>query len=382
MPLENPTATLQEGNESLFDAISHGIDNEGALPPADDNQDDSADDTNDPSQDEGDQPTDGGGEDTGDATPDDDATDEEAAEAGYARDPATGKFVKKPETDGTNTTATGTNTTAAAQPRVKDPINDPIPQGLKRETQERIQSLIGMAKQATEREQTLRREYDTIVQGVMSTGATPEQYGEVLQFLGLVNSQDPAKQRAALEQIENLADSFATLLGVERRSADPLAAHQDLQAALKAGQISKEFAMETARLRNRQSMTGNINQQQQQQIQQRQQFEQVQAQARQGLDQLWEQLKNQPGAAAKRAALVPILQPIFKTLHPSQWVNAFHQAWQNHRVEAPAPAAAAPRVPKNQPMRAGKGTMGGGSTVRQTGSALDAVNAALGELGV
>lgn len=313
-------------------------------------------------------------------------TDQPAADETSERDPVTGRFRKK---DPAAEAAAAAADAAAAkgakdgkgdkpgEQKAPDALNDPIPKDLAPKTQERMRTLIKTAKEVTADRDRVQQDFDYLVQGVQSTGATPEQYGETLSWLKLFNSQDPAQQEKALELVETVADRLATMLGKERSVSDPLAAHKDLQEAVAKGQTTPQFAREIARTRQKQAFTQEITTAQRTQQQQEEQARESEAQARAALDVVGKELKQtDPQYAAKIAQLVPILKPIFKTIPHSQWATTFQEAYRRVVVQAkPKPV-----VPANQPLRANKGSPAGGQT-KAPGSALDAMNAALNGMG-
>lgn len=263
-----------------------------------------------------------------------------------------------------------------AEKKQPDALNDPIPKELKAETQDRIRTLIKTTKDVTAERDKFKTDFDYMIQGVQSTGATPEQYGETLSFLALFNSQDPVQQEKALEVIEGVADRLATLLGKERTVGDPLANHADLKDAVAKGQVTAQYAKEIARTRNATAFRGEINSTVQQQQQQHQTAQQEMATARTDLTTLEASLRaTDPQYEAKKALLVPILKPIFTTIPPSQWKGAFEKAYKEAKVGA-APAAVVRKIGVGQqPMRAGKNPAGG--QTRAPASMLEAVSGAL-----
>ena len=191
------------------------------------------------------------------------------------------------------------------------------------------------------------------------------------------NSQDPNQQAAALDEAVNFVQRLSLLLGREVNLGDPLASFPDLIEAVQKGQVTRQWAAEIARTRAGQQMRTQIQQSTNQEAQQRQAFEQAKVTARETLNQMEQQFSSDPQWEAKKAHLVPILQPLFAQMHPSQWPAAFQQAYQR----LPNTFGAAPRVngeqrqskmPKNQPLRAGKGSGGGrgGSSAKGNGSGL------------
>lgn len=267
---------------------------------------------------------------------------------------------------------------AKVEPTKKDPINDPIPENLKKDTSERIRSLIDTTKTVTAERDKIQTDFDYLIKGVESTGATPEQYGETLSWLSLFNSRDPAQQEKALELVENVAERLSTLLGKERVVGDPLSAHADLKDAVAKGQITAQYAKEIARTRNgqqfRTELTTNATQAQQQQ----QEFENARNTARTDLSALEQTLMaSDPQYEAKKAILVPVLKPIFASMHPKEWKAKFQEAYKGLNVDR-APRAAV-KTPVQQPLRAGKQPAGG--QTKQPSSMLEAISDALGTRG-
>lgn len=300
---------------------------------------------------------------------------------GTFKEPEKGKLAAdgKPA-DGKPVVKEGDPTAGKKQP---DPINDPIPEGLKQETQDRMRSLIKTAKEVTTERDKFKTDFDYMIQGVQATGTTPEQYGEVLSFMALFNSGDPAQQTKALELVEGVADRLATLLGKERSVGDPLKGHEDLQLAVKNGQVTAKYAQEIARTRNSSTFRSQINDTARTDQQRQDAAAQEMHQARTDLSAFEAGKKTDPQYAAKKAILVQVLKPIMAKLPPSQWAATFEQAYNKIKVGA---APARPRVPGNQPLRAGKnpsgaGGSGSGGMTPQAGSALDAVNNALATMG-
>lgn len=260
-----------------------------------------------------------------------------------------------------------------------DPLNDPIDKGLKVETQQRIRTLIDRTKAAETERDTATGNFAQIIRGIEVTGTTPEQYGETLSFLQLFNSGDPVQQGQALELIESLADRLATMLGKERAVSDPLVAHADLTAAVKAGHITRALALETARLRNgttmRTTMATDANNAQREQ----QRIEQVKAQGKQDLDGLEKELRaSDPQYDAKLAIILPSVQAAFRRIPPNEWKAEFQRIYREAKIGFVPQRRP---VPKNQPNRANKSGGSGGAAPKGGESAptdmMGALNAAL-----
>ena len=306
-------------------------------------------------------------------TPEVEETDEEAEARGAERNPD-GTFKKKEAEKPVEKPAEGAK---PKEPPKKDPINDPIPENLKKETSERIRSLIDIAKDKTAEVERVTTDFNYLVQGVQATGATPAQYGETLSWLALFNSRDPAQQEKALELVESVAERLATLLGKERVVGDPLGAHQDLKNAVASGQITAQYAKEIARTRNgqqfRQELTTHATTEQQ-----RQEQAQVEEQTgRKALADLEATLsQSDPDYAQKKALLVPALKPIMASIPWSQKAAKFMDSYKN--LVLPKAAVAAAKVPVNQPLR---NKQPAGGQTKQASSMLEAINGALGSMG-
>lgn len=276
---------------------------------------------------------------------------------------------------------------AAEKPGEKkkpDAVNDPLPKDLKQETRERMQTLINTAKELTAERDKVRTDFGTFVGGLQAANVTPQQYGETLSWLSLFNSGVPAQQEKALELIEGIADRLATMLGKSRTVNDPLQGHQDLVAAIQAGKVTKEYAAEIARTRNQAGFTRQLNENATQQQQQQQAQQTELNNARSELHTLEETLRQtDPDYERKKSILVAALKPIMRALPPSQWKEKFLESYRAIKLgSAGRTASAKPKnrgAPKNQPLRAGKQPAGG--QARQAGSALDAMSAALSNMG-
>ena len=308
-------------------------------------------------------------------------TEAEAEARGAERDPLTGKFKKKEaekpaEGEKPKTDKDGKPLVEAKKP---DPVNDPIPKDLKKETQERIRTLIDTTKTVTAERDEIKQNFDFMVNGIQATGATPQQYGETLSWLALFNSQDPKQQEKALELVETVAERLATLLGRERVVGDPLGAHADLKDAVAKGQITAQYAKEIARTRNGQAFRSEINTTATQEQQRQQQAAEEERQGRAALTELEATLQEtDPDYARKKAILVPALKPIMVTIPWSQKKEKFLAAYK--AVQLPKVASTKPTgAPTNQPLRAGKQPAGG--QTKQPSSMLEAISGALGSMG-
>lgn len=298
------------------------------------------------------------------------AADVAAAKAAAGGAPATAKGDKPAGVEGKKPDAK----------KEPDPVNDPIPKGLKAETETRMRTLIDRTKQAEEKVSVAEGNFNTIVQGLQATGTTPEQYSEVLSFMQLFNSGVPDQQKQALGLLESMAERLATSLGVERSVTDPLRAHPDLLAAIQRGEVTKQFATEMARNRNQQGFRNQLNTTATEQREAQAAAEREKSESLSTLNRLEEQFRaSDPSYERKKELMLPMLQASFAQIRPSAWPGIFEKTYRATKVQAPV---ARQKVPANQPMRAGKspaasGGKGDADMKSQPGSALDAMNNAL-----
>lgn len=186
---------------------------------------------------------------------------------------------------------------------------------------------------------------EDLVQMVMDTGASHEQYGQALDYLKLVGQVQQGNLQAAEQAYEMMArelTTLATVLGKEVPGVhDPLAAHADLRAEVESGELTRQRALEMASVRAREATTSTAQRNAQAQTQAAQQAE---AQGIAWLKQFDADAAAQdPTYAAKRPALNEAVAQIRANYHPSEWAQRTALAYA--RIAAPAPAAATPAAP-------------------------------------
>lgn len=380
----------------LLAALTSGIEQAGGAPasteeannePADETTVDSASegasDDADGSSEGGDSTDVGGADDEQSDGKDDAAAGEEGSEddgvpAGQVRDPATGKFVKK----GEEKPAAGADgkpvVDPKAAPKEKDPINDPIPANLKKETQERMVALVDTAKKLTVRAETAEAQNAEILGYIQETRATPEQYGQALDYLRMVNSGDPAQLQKCIQFMQTELVALCKIAGVAVPGVDLLSEHADLKQRVANGEISRKDAEELAAARgHREVRTNHARYTSEQEAHQA-----IVNQGKAELNALEAELSKDPAFAAKRAVLVEALRPVFSQIDPRKWKSTFLAAYN----KLPNPVAAAPAVvpakkpavPANQPMRARNPA---GSQQSAPTSMLDAINQGIANAG-
>lgn len=400
-------------DEGLLAALSAGIDNGGSTPaPAEETIDEKDDATGAGEGTTGDEA--GAGEDGNDSAAGgtegeqsgdgaDDAAGEggeegEGAGDGRERDPATGKFLPKKKdgeepakADGPAIGPDGKPVAKAAAPGVKDPVNDPIPQGLKKETQERMVALVQTAKTLTAERDQYKTQYTEIMGYIQESKATPEQYGQALDYLRMVNSGDPAQIEKCIQFMQTELAALSKLTGKPVAGVDLLTEHADLAQKVRDGALSREDAEELAAARNHRNLRTDHARYTQEQNTAAERAKQERQQYMADLNTLEGELMAQDTQyAAKRPSILKALQTknpatgktLIESTPPAQWQALFLKHYALAKVP-PAPKTTVngqggSNVPRNQPLRA-KQPAGGAAPAAKSG--LDALNQALASMG-
>lgn len=302
------------------------------------------------------------------------ATEEPAAEPG-AKEPEAGAAEEGAEAEGEPKEEGATKEAAAQVGKEKqpDPVNDPIPDEIQGRTRQRMEQLIKHVKESTTEATRVRQERDDLVGMVQQTGATPEQFSQMLDYIGAVNSGDPTRIKGALQQVQAELTALSRMVGEPVPGVDSLASHPDLRQAVDSGDLSEAHARELAAGRDARAFATQRTQQTTQARQQQDEQTQALEAGKQGLNALEKQLQADPDYARKRAILIPTLQPVLAQLHPSQWVQTFQNAYQQLKL-GPAPVPTRPAGVGQQPLRARQPA---GQTAKAPTSLEEAINAGI-----
>jgi hypothetical protein len=186
-----------------------------------------------------------------------------------------------------------------------------------------------------------------LIDMVRTTGATPDQYGQALDYLRDVNAAAKGDRQAAERAYERMTGEMAALAKMLGKPVpgvhDPLSDHPDLQEAVAAGgEITAKRAEEMAALRAATRLQDHARQQQDQQSQQQAALQAADASIAQ-LDAHWK--STDPDYAAKRPHLNVMVAEYKRTLPPSQWAEATQRAYATLAgIKAPPPPAQKPPV--------------------------------------
>lgn len=310
----------------------------------------------------------GTGEDdgTGVGAPDGDAAGDDAADPTGTAPAALGA-------DGKPVAPAGAKPDGSAPPvdPLEAALNAPIPNALKRETKERIQTLAGKVKELIPALEERNRDLEAIMNPILESGATPTQYKQSLDYLRLVNSPSRADKEKALEIMQGEIRALATMLGKPVPGVNFLEGHDDLIQAVGSGRMTHEHAMELAAARAAQGYQKKTDER----VALERQSGEDQAKAvqngRAALNQLEASLRADPNYLAKKAVLINQLKPVFARIHPSEWAATFHQAY----LALPAPAAPARTAAPSAPRPAAPASGGGNTPLRASNPAGSAVPA-------
>lgn len=380
-------------DKDLFAAVTAGIAQAGGTPePADDATDDTDLDTGSEAPAGDDAGTDADaaladgagaeGEPEGDADADAAAAGEvDPTDASQVRN-ADGTFgPKKTATPGGEQPAKPDGKAAVAKtPGTKDPINDAIPADLKKETRERMVTLVNTAKTLTAERDQIKATNDELMGMIHETKASPQQYGQALDYLRVVNSGDVGEIKKLIPFLQGELTALCRMAGMSVPGVDLLADHADLKQAVADGGMSQQHAEELAIGRDRTRTQSTAVQQVQQT---REQAAQAKQQGIKDLNDLEIELKGQdPLFEKKRPLILEKLRtpdprtgktPIEST-HPSRWPQLFLKHYALTKLAPPKAAVnggkPVAKVPTNQPLRARQPA--GGATAAPK-SALEAV---------
>jgi polyhydroxyalkanoate synthesis regulator phasin len=249
----------------------------------------------------------------------------------------------------------------------EDHITDPIPDDVKDRTRTRMEKLLESTKAAKSEARVAQGELNQLVGAIQQTGATPEQFGTMLEMLAGLNSGHEEGQRAALQVIEQTRLELRQALGLEDdQPATQAGLPDDLQDLVDIGHLTEQEAKTLANLRNPQPAqpaqpAQPIRSDLQQAIEQANLVVNAKQTAMKSAD---------PQYAEKIAKLKEdgFTQRLQK-MHPSRWADAFQKEYDalTKRMKAEAARNAAP-----DPLRGGNRNAAG--TVAEPQSMEEAVD--------
>ncbi len=192
---------------------------------------------------------------------------------------------------------------------------------------------------------------EDMVKMVMDTGASPEQYGMALDYLGLIGKAQQGDLVAAEKAYEVMGKEYAALAKMLGKEApgihDPLANHQDLRAEVEAGDLPRARAVEIAGQRDRAAYTGSVERQR---TETQQAMTQAQRDAFDGLQAYdAEMTAADPSYLAKRDILQVHVNEIMAKYPPREWERRTAIAYASIKLPAQAATATPTPAPPVQP---------------------------------
>lgn len=268
---------------------------------------------------------------------------------------ADGKFQPKEEQK-----PAGDPAVTAAQPEVK-PGTPKTPEqeaedlikemGVKSERgQERIKQVFAKAKESESKATQLEADINEFRQMVVSTGMTPQEFGETLEFGRLLKTGDDKSLRTALEMVEQQREMICKQLGIEAPGVDPLSDFPDLKKSVDNMAMTRESALELAKYKRQEQSRQQAQQLQQSSQQSRQAFEQQISQAGKAAEVYFETRKAEADYPAKMQRIHDYfkdpakVQEFVSTYEPKQWFAQFKFMYDNVSV----PAAPRRQQPQQQ----------------------------------
>lgn len=173
---------------------------------------------------------------------------------------------------------------------------------------------------------------------VISTGASPEQFGAALGYLKAVNSGDPAQLRQAYDIMTQELSGLAQRLGLPAAGVDPLTAHPDLLEQVQKGDMDRKYAEELAGRRAAEKLhTEHQTHQQTQQQRTDAEAAALREVAAQGVE-----FRKDKDFERKFALIKPGVDLIQETLPPHRWRPEIQKLWDAipklPEITTPAPS--------------------------------------------
>lgn len=234
-------------------------------------------------------------------------------------------------------------------------------------------------KQAFAEKKQLEQEIGSFREMVRSTGMSPQQFAQTLEFGRLVSSGDEKNIRMALEMIEGQRAALYQKLGVEAPGVDLLQGHDDLKQAVDGMEITRQKAVELAKYRKQQQEAQQHQQAQQQTVQQQHEYQQQVQQATQSMDAYLQTRANEVDHPARIKLITDHfknpenLQKFVSTYQPHQWADTVRLMYDG--IHIPRQASA-----QQQPIRSRPSTLG--APAANGASAIDRIAQRMESMGL
>ena len=194
------------------------------------------------------------------------------------------------------------------------------PEGLKPKAQERFRSLVEANKSKEQELEESRNTVAEIQKTIQNTGVSPEEFGGLLDFARMANSQSPDEKRQAFNIAKGEMQRLAKEIGVEEGGVDLLDGFQDLQQKVDNYELDRNDAIELANARRgQQRMTEQNKQVEQKKQQSLTQQSDIQKSTQSIEEFMANRQKTDIDFDAKEKYLMGQVQNIQEQYPPSQW---------------------------------------------------------------
>lgn len=211
---------------------------------------------------------------------------------------------------------------------------------------------------------------------VKSTGMSAQEFAQTLEFGRLVNSGDEKNIRVALELLEGQRAMLYQKLGVEAPGVDLLAGHDDLKTAVDNMEITRDKAVELAKLRKTQAEQTARQQAERERNDNQEQFRQT-VQSAAGAMEAYLQTRAQEADHPARLKIIgehfqnpANLQRFVQTFEPKQWTAALQMMYDGIVVPRAAPTQQ-PQPLRSRPTQLGAPAAQGASPIDRVAQRLD-----------
>ena len=211
---------------------------------------------------------------------------------------------------------------------------------------------------------------------VKSTGMSAQEFATTLEFGRLVNSGDEKNIRVALEMIETQRAALYQKLGVEAPGVDLLAGHDDLKQAVENMEITRDKALELAKLRKTQADQTQRQQAETERAQSQEQYRQTVQSAATAME-AYLQTRAKEADHPSRLKIIgehfqnpANLQRFVQTFEPKQWTAALQMMYDGIAVPKAAPTSQ-PQPLRSRPAQLGTPAAQGNSPMDRLAQHMD-----------
>jgi|GEM_PF-5159575 len=238
------------------------------------------------------------------------------------------------------------------KPQVKDNAEqDDItktPEGLSDDGQERFKRLTDGYKSVSEKYETTTKQFNDL-RGMISEVATPEEFGQALEYFRAIKSGDKTQVQNALKTLDGQRELLAKAIGEQVPGVDLLAEFPDLKQRVENFELTPEDALQIANSKRATQALAENQQRIEQQNNASQQWEGRVNNASNLINQYEQELTaKDPDYAQLKEVMMPQLQQMAKTLAPEEWGNAFLNAYAS--IKKAVAQSRKPPAPGNQPI--------------------------------